>query len=98
MNVWLIGGGIYFAALLFAMALCRVAATEDDPEVQTGACSTKPKRRSAEYEELVELDTDLISVAIHRVTEDDLPEPHHSRPGARSHRPGELQTAARRPR
>ena len=34
MDVWLIGGGAYATALLFALALCKVAAT--DAEVQPG--------------------------------------------------------------
>lgn len=29
MNIWLIGGGVYIALALFALAICRAAASPD---------------------------------------------------------------------
>ncbi|MDJ0497801.1 MAG: hypothetical protein QNJ89_08230 [Acidimicrobiia bacterium] len=42
MSIWLVGGGAYFVALLFAFALCRAAAAPDDQETQPCAGAAKP--------------------------------------------------------
>ncbi len=42
MSIWLVGGGAYFVALLFAFALCRAAAAQDDRETQSCAGAAKP--------------------------------------------------------
>ena len=42
MNVWLIAGGAYVAALVFALALCRVASPPSGDCRTPTACTTEP--------------------------------------------------------
>ena len=49
MNVWLVIGVVYVAVVLFALALCRVAAPVRRDDSQTGSCVTTPSSQRAEY-------------------------------------------------
>jgi hypothetical protein len=80
MDVWVIGGGIYAVLLFFAMALCRVAGS-DDSDTRTGAFAAKPRRTNVEYERLVGVDGVRIDVAVQGDTGYGVPHPG-SRPGA----------------
>lgn len=56
MQVWLIGGGIYALALLFAFALCRVASPTTEGDIESSACDAEPPNDGNEYEQLVDHD------------------------------------------
>ncbi len=98
MNVWLIGGGIYFVLVSFALALCRVAAPTNQDDIHTRACATKPTIDTAEYEQLVGQDGDHADTAIRSEEYND---PSHevpaSRPSVRSQRPRDLGRDSRWP-
>ena len=51
MNVWLIAGGAYVAALVFALALCRVASPPSEDSRTPTACTTEPMVRHNGYEQ-----------------------------------------------
>ena len=50
MNIWLIGGGVYVIALLFALALCRVASPNGQREPRSVAYEPSSARVSRESE------------------------------------------------
>lgn len=98
MNVWLIGSGIYAITLLFALALCRVAAPTSDEAIQTGAGATKPTNDGTEYEHLIDHGGYATAAVSYRGSYDD--QSHAvpaSRPSMRSQRRRHLRRDSRSP-
>lgn len=98
MNVWLIGGGIYAVASLFALALCRVAAPTHEGGTQRSTGASEPSQNHTEYELVIGLGEDRSDASVHRETPQDLLcEVPDSRPSARSRRSSQLRKAPQGP-
>ena len=98
MNAWLIGGGIYVATSLIALALCRVASPINEDDIQTCAGATKLPEFGTEFEQLIGYGGDRTDAVVHRKRDHD--QSHElpgSRPSVRSQRPSDLPEISRWP-
>lgn len=98
MTMWLIGGGIYVATSLFALALCRVAAPTDEGDIQTRAGATTPTDVGTDFERLVGKRRHHAAVVVHRNQDHDQSrETPGSRPSVASLGPSDLRKDSRWP-